>query len=483
LNVQNGTVSVAADAALGAAGAAVNGAGPGTLSFTGTTGSARSFFMNSGTITVAGTQTVTFNGGTVAGATLDGAGTFAVNGATLTAVTAQPSVTVTSTSAADRFVHFTNGGAFAVAAGVNVGGTSTAVNLNGFTNQGSGTVTVGQDSQVNVANFQSYGTLTLTPGSFNGTSGNFTQLTNQGAAPMYFNGGSRTFISTVAQVANGNAGMDLHGNDAIVAGGLFVNNGYVYDSVGTGQHRVVADYGALVKGAGFYQPLPKTINGGTFVAGNSPGHATTGTIVLGGPNDPNGGLSDFTWQINDAGPSSSFPTATGGSGPSANAARQVSGWGTLLAVAGVSPVTTTGGFRWDATPSDKLTIHLQTLVAPNDAAGNRSSSGGYGSAGDMTPGLMSHFDPSQSYSWKVFGYQGGYAGPTDTATLDASTNLDAGGFLNPYAGRFDLVLNQSAKEMDLVFTPTAVPEPGTLSLVGLAALAAARRLRRRARHA
>jgi hypothetical protein len=101
----------------------------------------------------------------------------------------------------------------------------------------------------------------------------------------------------------------------------------------------------------------------------------------------------------------------------------------------------------------------------------------------MTPGLMSNFDPSQSYSWKVFGYQGGYTGPTDTATLDASTNIDSSGFLNPHAGRFDLVLNQASQEMDLVFTPTAVPEPGTLSLVGLAALAATRRLRRRAARA
>jgi hypothetical protein len=35
------------------------------------------------------------------------------------------------------------------------------------------------------------------------------------------------FISTVAQAANQNAGIDLHGNDAIVAGGPFANNGYV----------------------------------------------------------------------------------------------------------------------------------------------------------------------------------------------------------------------------------------------------------------
>ena len=129
---------------------------------------------------------------------------------------------------------------------------------------------------------------------------------------------------------------------------------------------------------------------------------------------------------------------------------------------------TTGNFDWDATPTDKLTIHLTTLLAPNDVNGNAGAGGGYGQTGDNTAGLMSDFDPTKSYVWKLFAYQGTYTGPTDTATLDASTAIDDSGFLNPHNGRFDLVLNQSSQEMDLTFTPTAVPEPGTLSLLGLA---------------
>jgi fibronectin-binding autotransporter adhesin len=476
--VLNGTVSVASDAALGTGN--VTGSAAGTLAYTASTSTSRTFNMSGGTITIPAGKTLTLSGSTVANAYLDGAGAFATgaSGATFNGVFTTPSVTLTSTNAADRFLHFDNSGALAVAAGVN------GVGLNGFTNQGSGSVTAGQDSQVSVANFQSYGTLTLAPGSFNGTSGNVTQLTNTGSSPLSFNTGSRTFISTVAQVANGNAGIDLHGNDAIVAGGLFVNNGFVYDSVGAGNHRVVADYGALVKGAGFYQPLPKTINGGTFIAGNSPGRATTGTIVLGGPADPAGGLSNYTWQINDAGPSSSFSTAPGVSGPSANAASQVSGWGLLVAVQRVSPPpVTNGNFQWDATSTDQFTIHLQTLLAPNDANGNPVAGGGYEPTGDNTAGLMSHFDSSLGYTWRLFQYQGTYTGPTDTATLDASTIFDASGFLNAHPGRFDWVLNQGAKEMDLVYTPTAVPEPGTLSLIGLAGLAAGWRLRRKAQKA
>jgi autotransporter-associated beta strand protein len=473
--ISAGTLAVNSDLALGSGPVTIGALG--TLSYAATTSTAKSFTLGNGTLSVNGGAILTLNGGTLASGFLGGSGTFATGatGAQFAAVTSRPAVTIQSNSGNDQFVNFTNGGLLNVAANL-----ASAVTFNGFTNQGSGSIIVGQNTQLNVSDFQSYGTLTLNPGSFNGTSGGVTQVTNTGGAPLYFNGGSRTFISTVAQVANGNAGFDLHGNDAVVAGGLFVNNGYVYDSVGAGTHRVVADYGSLVKGAGFYQPLPRTINGGTFIAGNSPGHATTGTIVLGGPNDPNGGLSDFTWQINDAGPSASHPSATGTSGPSANAAKQVSGWGTLLAVAGTSPVATNGNMQWDATPADKLTINLATLLAPSDSAGNASASGGYGAAGDMTPGLMTDFDPTQSYSWRLFGYQGSYTGPTDTASLDASTNLDASGFLNPHAGRFDLVLNQSAQEMDLVFTPTAVPEPGTLSLIGLAGLAAGWRLRRKA---
>jgi hypothetical protein len=475
-NVTFGTVQVSSDAALGTGN--VTGGPAGTVAYTGSTTASRTFNMNTGTISVAGGQTLNLSGATVTSAYLDGAGSFATgpSAATLIAVTILPSVTLTSNNAGDRFTNVDNGGKLNVAAGLTAG-----VKFTGLTNEGSGTITVGQDAQVNVNNFQSYGTLTINPGSFNGTSGNVTQVTNTGTSPLYFNGGSRTFISTVAQVSNQNAGIDLHGNDAIVAGGLFVNNGFVYDSVGSGTHRVVADYGALVKGAGFYQPLPKTINGGTFIAGNSPGRATTGTIVLGGPADPAGGLSNYTWQINDGGPSVSFPTAPGVSGPSANAANQVSGWGLLVAIQRVSPPpVTNGNMQWDATATDQFTIHVTTLLAPNDANGNPTPGGGYGPTGDSTSGNMSDFDPAKIYTWKLFQYQGTYTGPTDSATLNASTIFDISGFKNtiPAGATFGWVLNQGTKEMDLVYTP--VPEPGTLSLVGLAALAAGWRLRKRA---
>ena len=141
--------------------------------------------MGFGTISGSGGQTVTFNGGTISGATLDGAGSFATvptNGARFVNVTVEPSVTVTSNSPNDQFVHAANSGALSVAAGVNTTGGGATVNMNGFTNQGLGSITVGAASHVTAANFQSYGTLTLTPAAVG--SGQSTLLTNVGVAPL-----------------------------------------------------------------------------------------------------------------------------------------------------------------------------------------------------------------------------------------------------------------------------------------------------------
>src|SRR4029077_15223860 len=108
-------------------------------------------------------------------------------------------------------------------------------------------------------------------------SGGTTRLTNIGAAPLNMNAGSRTFISTPAQASLGNysaANLELNGQNVLVAGGLLVNNGQVTDSSAGGTATIIADAGALVKGAGTYNNAVKTQNGGKFQAGNSPGLAT-----------------------------------------------------------------------------------------------------------------------------------------------------------------------------------------------------------------
>ena len=63
----------------------------------------------------------------------------------------------------------------------------------------------------------------------------------------------------------------------------------------------VADYGALVKGTGPYQAVI-TQNGGQYLPGNSPGTSQVGDFFI------NGG-GNLIFEITDAGPSASFPSA------------------------------------------------------------------------------------------------------------------------------------------------------------------------------
>ena len=317
-----------------------------------------------------------------------------------------------------------------------------------MTNQGSGAIVVAPTSVVNVADFQTYGTLTLNPAVVG--SGQFTLLINTGISPLFFNGGSRTFLGTPQTAGPPNnpnfvAGIDLNGKNAVVAGGLFVNNGFVVDGGAAGTATIVADFGSLVKGAGFFQNGVVTINGGKFQAGNSPGAAAFGRFVL-GP----GGVNNYVFAIDDA---------TGTAGPSPDALGHVSGWG-LVTVGRVfnsaQHVTTPGDFTWTATPGSRLTVSLDTLVNPT-------------TVGADLPGLMDHFDPALPYNWPAVQWAGSYTGPTDPAALDAATAFDTGGFQNPIAGTFGWSLDQGDRTLALVYTPSAVPEPGTLSLLGAAA--------------
>jgi autotransporter-associated beta strand protein len=431
LTISGGTVQTANDNTLGVGPITI---GPlGTLSFTGTTTTGRTI-ANSGTITVAAGQTLMFNAATVGGGFLRGLGTYAVTGgASLTGVTTFSATTVNVTGAAS-FTNFTNGGALTIASNLNA-----ATVLNGFTNQGSGSIIVGASSQVIAPEFQTYGTLTLSPG----TTATPTQLTNMGASNLYFNGGSRTFISIPAH-ANPNqfdAGIDLHGQNAVVAGGLFVNNGYVVDSMGS--HVVIADFGSLVKGAGFYQNTVQTVNGGKFQSGNSPGRASFGSFVF-GP----GGVSNYVFAIDDA---------AGAAGPIPDSNGNVSGWGLVKTVQRLVGGTTTGDFTWTATPTDKLTVSLDTLVNPTIV-------------GTDLAGPMADFDPAKPYSWLAASWAGNYSGPTDTTALNATTVFDTSGFQNPIAGTFGWSLDAADHTLSLTYTPGTVPEPGSLALTGLAAL-------------
>jgi hypothetical protein len=441
LTVAAGTVLTAADSTLGSGSITINPAG--TLTYTATTTTARTVNNFSGVLSVAAGATLTLNGAAVYGGFLHGGGSVVVTGgSSLAGVTTGPSTPLTATGVAS-FANFVNGGPLTI--DVPTGGTLPSVALNLFTNQGSGSITITGKTAVGVTDFQSYGSLTLA----NGVGGS-SLMTNYGSTPLYFNGGSRTSIGTIG--GNGNAQLELNGQNAIVAGGLLVNNGSVTDNSAAGTSTIIADYGALVKGAGSYDNPVLTRNGGRFQTGNSPGRATFGSFVF-GP----GGVDSYVFAIDDA---------TGQAGPSPDALGHVSGWGLVKTgqwqrAAGM----TTGNFTWTATPAGKLTVALQTLVNPT-------------TVGQDVAGPMADFDPSQPYVWPVVEWTGTYTGPTDAAALDAAT--DAGGFANPVAGTFGWQLDPAGQSLSLTYTPTAVPEPGTLALVGLALSGVAWRRTRRA---
>jgi len=101
-------------------------------------------------------------------------------------------------------------------------------------------------------------------------------------------------------------------------------------------------------------------------------------------------------------------------------------------------------------------------------------------AEDDTPGPLAEFDPTRPYSWLAARWDGAYAGPTDAAALDAATSFDTSGFLNPIAGTFGWSLDTAGGTLSLVYTPSAVPEPTSLLLMGSAAAGVVLFRRRRA---
>jgi hypothetical protein len=292
-----------------------------------------------------------------------------------------------------------------------------------------------------------------------------------GTSALGFNGGSRTFIGTPGTATSGGvptflAGVDLEGKNLVIAGGLFVNNGYVTDFTTT-KGSIIVDYGSLYKGAGFTGVSIVTQNGGRVQAGNSPGASTFASLTI-GP----GALNAFNWEINDAGVSPAFPSAPGVGGPQPNGSNQVSGWSQEQAIIisqGPGQPPTTGDLTWTAssTAGNQFQLALFTLMNPS-------------TVGQENFGQMADFDPTHSYMWPFLTYQGTYTGPTDSATLTADTLFDTSQFLNSTTGgTFSLALVQNpggGGSMDIVYS---VPEPGTLALVGLGGLALGWTSRRR----
>jgi hypothetical protein len=313
----------------------------------------------------------------------------------------------------DTLVNSSNGGSMTVSSGQ-------TVTMTRLTNTSGGRLTVA--GTANVSDFVSNGQLTVPAGG----------MVVNGSSSLVLGGGSTTFVGTPA---NPGGVINTGPQPLLVRGGLLVNNGVIGNDSGTGQ--VVVDFGGFAKGAGFYDTLPQTINGGRFSPGNSPGRVHVASATL-GP----GGTQLYQFEINDA---------AGVAGPTG---APNLGWDLTLVSHPTNPAVST--LTVTATPANPFVIDVFTLAPfPPD-----------------TPGQMANFVETQSYMWLAFDVhpQGQIVNWDPAAIRVDRTNVQ-----NFASGVFGI--QRTGNQIFVTYTP--VPEPAATLAVLAAGLAAAVRLRRR----
>ncbi|HEX4591050.1 MAG TPA: PEP-CTERM sorting domain-containing protein [Gemmataceae bacterium] len=218
---------------------------------------------------------------------------------------------------------------------------------------------------------------------------------------------------------------------------------------------------ALIIGSGTSNPKNGSQSGGRDCPGCC-GPCRFGIVQMTiGP----GQTQNFNWQINDA---------KGVAGPMPDANNQVDGWD-LIRVKQI--LGSTGNLTWTATntPGNQFNMALQTLIFPTTVGQDVQGPMNNFHAAPFAPPLPS--DGNQSFSWPFITWQGTYTGPTDDATLTASTVFDLTNFDNRHPGTFSLHYDGANKAIDLVYT-APVPEPGTLALTVFGLAGILRRARR-----
>jgi T5SS/PEP-CTERM-associated repeat protein/autotransporter-associated beta strand protein len=374
------------------------------------------------------------------------------------------------------------------------GGTLTAGNLYAF---GTGAVTIGLNTFLDMANYSIANTLTnnggtiLNAGTISGgdfsagttdLSGNNSTVAEVSGTATVNVSGSGTTISNVAggtvnvngadttiQSYNGgdvgvDRGLIVAMNDGTSSGVISGNGGMTKSSAGTLTLGGVNTYtGATTVGSGLLvvngsiASSPVTIqsggtlsgsgtvgdttvqSGGTINPGNSPG-----TLNINGDIDWLGG-GNYNWQIAGV-------TGTAGT---------VSTWD-LVSATGVLDLTA-------LTTGSQFNINLWSLQ----------------STGPDVNGNVTGFDNTQGYTWKIATAAGGISGFTGSSQFDINIGAfnGTGGFANALnGGSFSIAQSLDGKDLNLVFTAAGgapVPEPGTWAAAALLAGAAFMRWRKR----
>jgi autotransporter-associated beta strand protein len=409
IEVQEGVLAVTSNNALGASTVPLKTFAGGTLQFTESTTSSRTIDqIGGGTLAVAAGKTLSYQFGKITGGYIQGPGGVALVGSRISGTTIQPGAIVSNAVGTSHFQNVTSGGTHTF-----INGT---VNWTGGQLTAAGRITVNVSGNLNTSAFESIGTINII------NTGEWVHSNS----PLVLGGGSVTNVGAynpATGVVTPGGTINLGTNDLVVRGGLLRNNGVIST---TGN--LVVDFGGIAKGAGDYDVGgTQLINGGQFLAGNSPGLVRNSNLTVIGPSLTGGDLNNASGTV-------------GGFASSANGNTTNSGWS---AIEYGNSANTASGLTLQRGAGGKAQWQFRTTL--NDGIGN-------------TPGAPANFDPTQSYSWEIFRPRTNASAsiPDPTAQLNTVatiTLLDPSG--NPLANT-DANLNAT-----LEFNRTLFLDPNT----------------------
>jgi autotransporter-associated beta strand protein len=415
LIVNDGRLDAVGDYQLGFANPTINAAG--TLRYTANSTTERTFTLNNGSLEAP--SGLTLNGATVNGGFLRGASTFSLTGgAALNGVTTFSSATININGPATAN-NFANNGAIMVNSG-------RIFTMSYATNGAAGRMTV--NGTANVSDFVSYGQINVPAGGL---------LSNSASTSgIVLGGGSTTFVGSISTPGGV---INVGTQPMLVRGGLLVNNGAIGNSTGNGQ--VIVDYGGFAKGAGYYDTIPQTINGGRFSPGNSPGRVTVGSVTM----NPGG---NYDFEINNAA-GMAGPTGTSG----------LSGWDLTIVSNAINPALS--NLTVTATPAQPFTINLVTLRNPSPP--------------DIAEPMANFNSGTVPFSWLAF----------DVNPAGSVTNWDPSAIvintsqvMNTFSGTFG-IMRDSGNPFQFYITYTPVPEPAFIFAASLGSMLVGRGIIRR----
>jgi autotransporter-associated beta strand protein len=417
-----------------------------------------------GSIINSGTLAINRVGSTTIGGVISGSGALSVLSGTLNLTNNNAYSGVTSII----------GGALNVAG--NLASSAIFVQSNGVFTQSSGTISSSLFNQSGTSTLGGIfnGAIAVSGGAVNVVSGGVTTGTvNVSAGSMsVLSGGNVSNIPGIAVTGGTFAvtGGSVTGTGTITVGGTGT---VVTQSGGTAQGTVVVNSGGTLKGSGGTVGAVVINNGGNFSPGGSVGQLTVdGSGVTGGPSVTINGAANVVFEFNNATGTPGLSTGLGG-------------WDYVDAGTGLLDITT-------ATTGNQINLNIVSWLQNNTGTGaaanfitqnpsnptvfdwlfiradTANTAGGSlnNTSGEVNLSQYFNINDQGVFTADVNGNTTGYYGPFDRP----NDRLFAGGPLVP--STFSVEWNTIGGQTGLYIHFTAVPEPGSMILAGLASLGA-----------